>query len=128
MANELWSKRYHRHPGVFLLYLIVWTITPVLFKTLSLGKVCCMKINGFVFDVHCFIDFYVAELIKWNVSIFFLPSVISKSIISRRTFLVRENNSFAIIKKVLKVKINSILWRIQGHAIIWILDHYRLQV
>lgn len=67
-----------------------------------------MKINGFVFYVDCFIDFYVVELIKGNVLIFVFLSVILKLIILRCFFLVCENNLFVIIKKVLKVKINFI--------------------
>lgn len=86
MVNELWSKCYYRYLGVFLLYLIVWIIMLVLFKILFLGKVCCMKINGFVFDVYCFIDFYVVELIKWNVLFVFFLSVILKLIILRCIF------------------------------------------
>lgn len=61
-----------------------------------------MKINGFVFYVDCFIDFYVVELIKGNVLIFVFLSVILKLIILRCFFflyLVCENNLFVIIKR-----------------------------
>lgn len=47
-----------------------------------------MKINGFVFYVDCFIDFYVVELIKGNVLIFVFLSVILKLIILRCFFFV----------------------------------------